>query len=319
MKEPFHQGEIEMQRRAGVREKARAVGRTIGASLPRGTAGFLARQRLAVASSLDRGGRVWASLLTGPAGFIEPADAQLLRLSARPSPGDPLADNLSARAELGLLVLDPRTRQRMRFNGRGLLSQEGLFLLVEQAYGNCPKYIQLRRLERDAEAAEVKEARVSATLDARQQAAVARADTFFIASYHPDGGADASHRGGNPGFVRVLSRASLAFADYPGNAMFNTLGNLVAYPRAGLLFLDFARGDALQLTGRARVGADFAVTFEVEEVREAHGASPLRFRLVEYSSANPPLSHEAGAGVTSAVPEHPGEEEENDGKADRLR
>ena len=96
-----------------------------------------------------RRGRVWASLLTGPPGFVQPVDPQLLRLAAQPAPGDPLADNLEARPELGLLVLDPTTRQRMRFNGRGMRRPEGLFLLVDQAYGNCPKYIQLRQPERD--------------------------------------------------------------------------------------------------------------------------------------------------------------------------
>jgi uncharacterized protein len=319
MKGSFHPGELEMQRRAGVLDQARAVGRTIGASLPMGADRFLARQRFAVAASLDRSGRVWASLLTGPAGFIEAVDPQLLGLSARPSPGDPLIDNLSARPELGLLVLDPRTRQRMRFNGRGLQSQEGLFLLVEQAYGNCPKYIQLRSLERDAEDQAAKETRVSAALDPRQRDVVARADTFFIASFHPGGGADASHRGGNPGFVRVLSPDSLAFDDYPGNNMFNTLGNLMAHPQAGLLFLDFETGHVLQLSGRARVGSDFSVAFQVDEVRETPGASPLRFSLVAYSPANPRLSHEAPAGVSSAGPGDPGREENDNGEADRVR
>ena len=282
-----------MQRRAGVLDEARAVGRIIGSSLPTGTGRFLARQRFAVAGSLDPGGRVWASLLTGPAGFIEPVDPQLLRLAAQPQPGDPLADDLAARPELGLLVLDPRTRQRMRFNGRGLLSPEGVFLLIEQAYGNCPKYIQLRLPEPDAETQGAGLTRVTPALDARQRAAIARADTFFIASFHPGGGADASHRGGNPGFVRGLGPDRIAFDDYPGNTMFNTLGNLVAHPPAGLLFVDFDSGDVLQLTGRALVRPDFSVVFEVHEARETPGASPLRFRFVANPSAasdHPPQS-----------------------------
>jgi predicted pyridoxine 5'-phosphate oxidase superfamily flavin-nucleotide-binding protein len=207
----------------------------------------------------------------------------------------------------------------MRFNGRGLKSKEGLFLLVEQAYGNCPKYIQLRSLEPDEEARGARGTRVSATLDPRQRAVVARSDTFFIASFSPGGGADASHRGGRPGFVRVLSKDALAFDDYPGNTMFNTLGNLVAYPEAGLLFLDFATGDVLQLSGRARVGPDFSVEFEVDEVRETPGGNPLRFRLVEHSPANPRLSHEARSFVPSAGPGDPGREENENGEADRVR
>ena len=88
--------------------------------------------------------------------------------------------------------------------------------------------------------------------------------------------------------MRVLGPSRLVFADYPGNRMFNTLGNLAVYPGAGLLFMDFAAGDLLQLTGRARVEPDFSVVFQVDEVRETLGGSPLRFELVDYSPANPP-------------------------------
>jgi predicted pyridoxine 5'-phosphate oxidase superfamily flavin-nucleotide-binding protein len=300
MEGPFHAGEREMQRRAGALDEADAVGRIIGRTLPNGVRPFLARQRFAVASSLDRRGRVWASLLTGEPGFIAPLDAQLLRLAARPSPGDPLADNLEARPELGLLVLDPGTRQRVRFNGRATRTADGVFLLLEQVYGNCPKYIQRRELERVVEVDAARPPRVSTTLDERQRQFVAAADTFFIASFHPEGGADASHRGGNPGFVRVLAADRLGFANYRGNGMFNTLGNLLAHPQAGLLFLDFETGDVLQLTGRARVESDFAVAFDVDEVRETAGVSPLRYRLLELSPSNPPVSRSEPPGISTA-------------------
>ena len=296
-----------MQRRAGVLDRARAVGRGIASEVPEGAGAFLARQRLAAAATLDGAGRVWASLLTGPPGFLGAVDPQLLRLATRPVAGDPLADNISARPEIGLLVLDPRTRQRMRFNGRGLLSDEGLFVLVEQAYGNCPKYIQRRRPEPDGEARSAPAApRVTRSLDPGQRARIARADTFFVATFHPTGGADASHRGGFPGFVRVPGPDRLAFDDYPGNSMFNTLGNLVAYPSTGLLFVDFGTGDVLQLTGRAKVGPDFTVEVVVDEVRDTPGASPLRFAFVEYSPAIAAVSREARGGIPSAKPDESG-------------
>ena len=269
MDNPFHDGELEIQRRAGVLDEARAVGRIVASRMPAGAGRFLAGQRLAVASSLEAGGRVWASLLSGPAGFISAVDAELLRLATQPAESDPLARNLRARPELGLLVLDPWTRQRMRFNGRGLLSPEGVFLLVRQAYGNCPKYIHRRRPWAADGPLHAAEPQVGAVLTPRQQAWIAAADTFFIASFHPQGGADASHRGGPAGFVQVLGPSRLALADYPGNNMFNTLGNLSVYPQAGLLFVDFVSGDLLQLAGRARVEPDFSVAFEVDEVRAA--------------------------------------------------
>jgi predicted pyridoxine 5'-phosphate oxidase superfamily flavin-nucleotide-binding protein len=305
MSGPFHAGELELQRRAGVLDEARAVGRIISDRLPAGAGRFLSRQRLAVTSSLDADGRVWASLLTGPPGFLSAPEDRLLRLATEPFAGDPLRTNLAARPELGLLVLDPRTRQRLRFNGRGQAFPEGIFLVVEQAYGNCPKYIQLREAAPD-DAGPAGEPTVAAALDRRAQAWIAGADTAFIASFHPQGGPDASHRGGFPGFIRVLAPDLLAFEDYPGNGMFNTLGNLLAYPRAGLLFVDFETGDVLQLSGGAQVGQDSTVRFAIESVRELPAASPLRFRLTEYSPANPPLSHPAPAGIPDREPARAG-------------
>ena len=79
-------------------------------------------------------------------------------------------------------------------------------------------------------------------------------DTFFIASAHPERGADASHRGGQPGFVEIDSSGRrVRFPDYSGNNMFQTLGNLTVDSHAGLLFLDWDSGDAIRLSGRAEI------------------------------------------------------------------
>jgi predicted pyridoxine 5'-phosphate oxidase superfamily flavin-nucleotide-binding protein len=218
-------------------------------------------------------------------------DAHLVRVAAAPAPGDPLAANLSVHPELGLLLIDLRNRRRLRLNGRGLLSPDGVFLLADAVYANCPRYVQTRRLVADNDE-RPREARRAPALDARTRALVAGADTFFIASWHPAGGADASHRGGRPGFVRILDARTLEFPDYPGNNMFNTLGNLAGQAAAGLLFLDFARGDLVQVAGRAEIlwEPKRAVRFSIEEVREIRAGSPLLFELVEPWPANPPVA-----------------------------
>lgn len=293
MTSPFHSGEREIQQRAGVEDMAEMVGGGIGTRIPAGAQNFLARQRLAVASSLDADGRVWASLLTGDPGFITATDSQLIRAQVRPTEGDPLWANIAHRPEIGLLVIDPTTRQRMRFNGRGLASPDGLFVMTQQVYGNCPKYIQKRRLRTAAVAPEPGATKVSTKLSDGQRAWIEEADTLFIASFHPEGGADASHRGGQPGFVTVDGPNELNFPDYPGNAMFNTLGNLSGYPQAGLLFVNFESGDVLQLTGRTRIDDDFTLRFTIDEVRETPHASALRYDLVEYSPSNPRVTGEA--------------------------
>ena len=136
------------------------------------------------------------------------------------------------------------------------------------------------------------------TLAPEQRRAIERADTFFIASVHAGTGADASHRGGQPGFVRVLDDRTLRIPDYSGNNMFQTLGNITADPRVGLLFVDFETGTTLQLTGRATIlwdrkefdqlkGAERALRVEIEQAVEIEGKGSLGWRFLEYSPFNP--------------------------------
>jgi uncharacterized protein len=282
----FHPGEVEVQARLDVREDARRVGRGVGSEIPPWAGPFLRSQRMALAATLDEEDRPWASLLTGPAGFIQVAGERLLRLAAAPVAGDSLAANLAARPELALLIIDLAARRRLRANGRGLVSADGVFLLANEAYGNCPKYIEPRRVVGEStEPPGV--ARRSSSLGAGARALVAEADTFFIATWHPKAGADVSHRGGPKGFVRVRDDRTLEFPDYPGNNMFNTLGNLFGHPAAGLLFVDFARGGLLQIGGRARIlwDPETAVRVEIDTVIEIPGGNPLRFARL---AADPP-------------------------------
>lgn len=280
MSGPFHAGELELQRRAGVLDEARDLGRILASEIPAGAARFLESQRFAVAAGVDGAGLVWASPLAGPAGFVRVVDRHRLAVAADPTP--------IVGPELGLLVIDLRTRGRLRFNGRLERSPEGFSLAIAQAYGNCRKYIQRREAEPDGPDRR-EPVRTTDHLSEAQQERLRHADTLFLSSLHPAGGADASHRGGFPGFVRILGPRRLTFDDYPGNGMFNTLGNLLENPRAGLLHVDFTTGDVLQLSGNARVHADFSVELTVVSVRDTPGAIPLRFTLAEYSPANPPV------------------------------
>jgi predicted pyridoxine 5'-phosphate oxidase superfamily flavin-nucleotide-binding protein len=298
MSQRFHAGELEVQERAGVRDKAARVGGSIHHELPPAAEVFLAQRRFVVLATAGADGRPWASLLTGSPGFASVPDPRTIRIDARPLPGDPLSDTLATSTFAGLLAIDLATRRRMRANGR-LRSPPGEPIRIEldQVYSNCPKYIQRRDVERGPAPEPARAVGHSGSLIERQREWIRRADTFFLATVNPEEGADASHRGGMPGFVRVEGNRVI-WPDYAGNMMYNTLGNIAVHPRAGLLVPDFASGGVLLLTGQASIdwepgrvgavpGAERLVELEVEEVVEIGGVLGEGARGVEYSPFNP--------------------------------
>lgn len=288
----YHAGELEVQRRMGQAEIAVRVGRMIRTEIPAAAAAFLAEQPMVVLAATDDAGRVWASLVTGPAGFVHADDDHTIVVDALPVPGDPLHDVVRRPGQqVGMIAIEPQTRRRMRVNGVAQPTDDGLRIHPDQVYSNCPKYISRRHIDGVAEETHRPAVRHADVLDERLQRVVARTDTFFIGSADPDGNADASHRGGNPGFLQVLSPNRLRWPDYRGNSMFMTLGNISANPRAGLLIPDWQTGTTLQLTGSAEIiwdeGPQCSVEFIVHEVIELTDVSPLRWGQAELSPANP--------------------------------
>lgn len=296
----YHAGELHAQARAGLARQAEASRRAIRGEIPDRARTFLADQPMLVLGAADTGDRMWTSMLTGPPGFVTAIDERTVEVAARPAPGDPLAAALTRPARVGTLAIEPVTRRRMRLNGRAEPTPSGLRIDVDQVYSNCPKYIQRRApLPQPAPGPISEPVRQvgTTTLDPAQQRLVAAADTFFVATRSADGDADASHRGGTPGFIQVLGPRRLRWPDYQGNAMLMTLGNLHQDPAAGLLLLDWDTGTALQLTGTATVdwdggaefpGADRIVDFQVAAVVQTSTAVPTAWTAPEPSRFNPP-------------------------------
>lgn len=290
-----------MQRAAGADARMREIGpRVIRDHMPEQHREFFEQLPTLVIGSVDAQQRPWASMLVGLPGFIASPNAQHLHIEARPRTDDPLRAQLRVGAPLGLLGIEPQTRRRNRVNGRIVaVGDAGVELRVDQSFGNCPKYIQARAPQWIGEPSPIPPAqREGATLSATSAALIARADTLFIASSATGEGVDVSHRGGKPGFVRVERGASgsvLTFPDFTGNFFFNTLGNITAHPRAGLLFVDYETGGVMQLTGCATVvaggsdvedftGAQRLVRIEVDEGLWTPGALPLRWSAPEFAA-----------------------------------
>jgi uncharacterized protein len=247
----FHEGELAVQDRAGVRAQAARLGGAMLSTpdLNGGMGAFLAGRDFAVLAARDADGRLWTSPLFSSPGFLEARD-QELRAHAVPTTGDPL-HRLPANQPVGMLAIEFATRRRVRVNGILTdVGDDGLLLSVDQAYGNCPKYIHPRHLEHPAGVEQPVER--SSALGAAHQELITNADTFFLGTIHPTRGADASHRGGPTGFVHA-DGDTLWWPDYPGNNMFNSFGNLAVDPTAALLFIDFDTGATLHVSGKAAV------------------------------------------------------------------
>ncbi|MQY32486.1 hypothetical protein SRB17_04350 [Streptomyces sp. RB17] len=321
----YHAGSLAVQQLLGVRDRADHVGRSLGQDIKPIAAAFLELQPLlVVGAAAPETGRVWASALTGSPGFVRatgPRQMSVVTGAGHGSGGRPDSQPRGARGTVrattndphprdglhtplatalqtpgthtGTIALDPRTRRRMRLNGRLRPTPRGFVVEADQVFSNCPKYIQRRETYETLDDRTPGNPRRLTELDQQATEFIRSADTFFIATAHP-GGADVSHRGGNPGFVQVTSPHQLTWPDYPGNAMFLTLGNLRSNPRAGLLFLDWTTGTTLQLTGEARTeftaAGERSTGFTVTEALWTPAALPLRWSAPEHSPANPDIA-----------------------------
>jgi len=290
---PWHAGEKQLQAHVGVAERMEAFGRkVIRSEMPDQHRTFYQQLPFMLYAAVDADGHPWASILEGQPGFAHSPEPGLLQFCSLPAIDDPA--QLSDGSAIGLLGIELHTRRRNRINGHvRAMTTDGFAVTVDQSFGNCPQYIQLRQF-RSVPLADpsTRAAQHFNELDDAAKAMIAEADTFFVASYVDVDGersVDVSHRGGQAGFVRVEGNR-LTIPDFAGNLHFNTLGNLLLNPRAGLLFIDFNTGDLLQLSGRTEIildgpeveafqGAERLWTIDVEQVVRRPAALALRWRF----------------------------------------
>lgn len=304
---PFHAGEIALQHRAGVHERMAAVGRqVIRDHMPDQHRELFEKLPTLLLATLDDAGQPWPTMLAGAPGFVRTPDARTMRIGAHLAEGDPARAGLRAGAAVGVLGLEPHTRRRNRMNGVVSAVEEGGFSVrVAQSFGNCPKYIQGREPEPRADRRPGPVQAEGSRLSDAARGLVARSDTLFIASSSAariaqvgsgGSGADISHRGGPPGFVAIERGEEgdlLTLPDYVGNYLFNTLGNLMLWPRAGLLWVDWQEGHVLQLAAEAQIvheGAALAAfpgALRLLQLQVRHGWWRPRALPLAWSAAQP--------------------------------
>jgi predicted pyridoxine 5'-phosphate oxidase superfamily flavin-nucleotide-binding protein len=302
--DPFHEGEIAVQERAGERDIGRRRHTIISPRIVPGALAFLAQQRLIALSVAGEDAHLWTSVWCGQPGFVRSDDGE--RVTIRRSlmalaPDDPVLGRLAVGRDTGLLAIELTTRRRLRINGRvERISPGEIVVRVRESVPNCPKYIQRRQPREVTTAPGPSRPGASGhAIDDDRRALVERADTAFVGSLHPARGVDASHRGGEPGFIQVLDATTLRVPDYAGNSMFLTLGNFEVDPRASLAVVDFDRARVVSFSGRARLrftgelpghptgGTGRYWELSVREWVEFDLPAAMRWELLDSSPFNP--------------------------------
>ncbi|PGH13323.1 hypothetical protein AJ79_03740 [Helicocarpus griseus UAMH5409] len=282
---PWHHGEQKMHELMRVPEEENP-------SVPYlspGAAYTVQRSPLIALGTIDNQGQPWTTVWGGEAGFAAPVSQSIIGIRNFVDKSyDPVVETLFAGKDNGQVIkeegegrlmsglsVDLESRKRVKLMGRmvagslaGLkaldsdkkgkepkhVGQAQLAVKIDQSLGNCPKYINRKHIT--PVVPDPKLMSHSPQLPSGAVDLLGQTDTLFISSYHEDS-MDTNIRGGPRGFVRIVSNddsgAVLAYPEYSGNRLYQTLGNLQATPLAGYAFPDFETGNVLYLTGRAEV------------------------------------------------------------------
>ncbi|RYP73616.1 hypothetical protein DL771_003504 [Monosporascus sp. 5C6A] len=306
--------------------------------------------------ALDEHGWPWTTLWGGERGFAHPVAQGILGMQSlvnrRHDPvvcaliGNVATDGELVRPEdaedgvklMSGLSIDLETRDRVKLAGRMVIGavtarpdgkgkdgeesgvgEAQLAMLVEESLGNCPKYVNKKDISPHVPSPEL----VSNSLPLPPEATtlLEKADMFFLSSTNGRT-MDTNHRGGPPGFVRVVNNSVaagvvLVYPEYSGNRLYQTLGNLHVNPKVGMVVPDYETSDVLYLTGEIQllVGQDAAklmphtklvVKVVVREARLVKDGLSFRGEVGERSPYNPPvrrLAAEGAIGQAGASPE----------------
>ncbi len=290
----YHQGELHLQALSGVKKQADKLARMMVRDyLDEQQQHFYSSLNSLYVASIDKNNKPWASIMTGPRGFISVLNEKRIMINSTPLMGDVLNENIKHNRQLGFLGLEHHTRRRNRLAGE--LIGEGhssLTVNVKQAFGNCPKYIQARESILIAKENSHYSFETFTRLNAESKALLSEADTFFISSYYPydeKRAADISHRGGRPGFIKIENDQCFVFDDYSGNNFYMTLGNLNVHPYAGLLFINYKTADVWQFQCEVEIietpekECKRQLKLHIDEIRKLTDVLNLSWRFIDYS------------------------------------
>ncbi|EMC99705.1 hypothetical protein BAUCODRAFT_347224 [Baudoinia panamericana UAMH 10762] len=286
----WHEGEQAIQRLMEVPPLDNPTVPTLSPQLAR----HLQIAPLLALGTVDDQGQPWTTLLGGEPGFARPLGDSIVGLRL-PVTGqfDPVieqlvgkeADGEVRRAQgegclVGGLTIDLETRKRVKMNGRMMagalttiqdevtdhqetVAEMQLVLRIKQSLGNCPKYLNSKHIT--TAFAHPQLVSDSPLLPEPALKLIGQADLFFLSTSQNDIDMDTNHRGGPPGFMRVVSTGregptSICWPEYSGNRLYQSLGNMHINPRCGICVPDFRTGDMLYFTGRTETLAGEAAS-----------------------------------------------------------
>ncbi|KAF2128863.1 oxidoreductase-like protein [Dothidotthia symphoricarpi CBS 119687] len=283
--------------------------------------------------TLDSKSRPWTALWGGIVGFTEILGGGYIGTKTLVnSKNDPVVQALVGDVNWGMtlqqqeggkmiagLTIDLITRKRVKIAGKmvaGTLKKEEiesesteeqkgavpdthaqiqLIMKIEQSLGNCPKYLNQYKIEPALLSSEL--VSQGPELSDAGKALIEQCDMFFLTtSTQID--MDTNHRGGLPGFVRIISSNQIIFPEYSGNRFYQSLGNLLANDRIGLTFPNYETGEVLYTTGTATIlvgtdaarllpGSNLAVQIRLEETIFVKRGLPFRGERKLRSPYNP--------------------------------
>ncbi|EEA28413.1 hypothetical protein TMatcc_003255 [Talaromyces marneffei ATCC 18224] len=288
--------------------------------------------------ALDDDGRPWSTVWGGETGFSSVIDTDIVGMRAVVDRlHDPVVNSLFGDAKgtngstirtngqgkmISGVTIDLENRKRVKLYGKvimgtledpedeGNLGLEGkrghaqLVVKIEESLGNCPKYLHKKHII--PAIPQPKLISASSQLSPQAIELINKADCFFISSYHQNTDMDTNYRGGPSGFVRIISNqpegAVLVYPEYSGNRLYQSLGNLMMNHRAGLIFPDFERGDAVYMTAETEIlinddadailpRSNLAVKMTNVEARYVEKALGFRGIPVDISPYTPPVRY----------------------------
>lgn len=319
---PWNKGEEKMHRLLRVPPQDNPT----SAMLTPQAAFMFQRAPLLAFGTLDAEEKPWTALWGGEPGFSEPLGGGFVGTRTLvDGKHDPVVQAVvgsgekrdMSRTKDGKLVaglaIDLMTRKRVKTAGHMIAgtikdvdvevegeenrkqTQLQLVTKIEQSLGNCPKYLNQYEIRPALVMPEL--VSQASSLSEEGAALISKSDMFFLSTCAEDD-MDVNYRGGPPGFVRIISPKTIAYPEYSGNRLYQSLGNLMLNPRIGITFPDYETGDVLYMTGTTEIlagtdasallpGSNLAVQIRISECRYVKTGLPFRGTKKTPSPYNP--------------------------------